>query len=530
VIHRFRVWRVLLSLVAGLALAFAFPNFNLAPLGWVSLAGLILASLGAGLAEAALCGLAYGAAFYTFSVPWIYTVMRQYGPLPVWQAAGVLALMVLYCSLYCIAFAIVLAWMSRRSAGLALLAAPFLWVALEFTRTRMPDLGFPWNLLGYTASGSLALVQLTSLTGIYGLSLLVAGYNAGLAWLVRSGLLGRWNRRALFACSAFTAAVLAVVFWGGRFVPGAEPSRVAHLVQTDLPQYYDYEPNWNAMHASDMAELDRITIGAGDKQPGLVVWPEVPAPFSLQDSSFDQRVARIARQSQSDFLLGVVDWEPTPGGDPAAYNSAAMIDPGGREEFLYAKMHLVPFSEYVPWRRFFWFARNLTALVSDFQHGTHYVVGRLPGGRFSVFICYEAIFPNEVRHFVLDGAGLLINISDDGWFGRSSAPAQHLAMARVRAVENRRWLLRDTNNGFTVAVDPYGRIVARMAPDVRGELDAPYGFRDDLTPYTRWGDWIAWFSLLVAVDLLFLVGFARRKERAGQKRYAKERKIEGPSK
>ncbi len=180
------------------------------------------------------------------------------------------------------------------------------------------------------------------------------------------------------------------------------------------------------------------------------------------------------------------------------YNSAALLDPQGREEFLYDKMHLVPFSEYVPGRSFLWFAKDLTALAGDFQHGTRYAVGNLPGGRFSVFICYEAVFPDEVRRFVRNGAGLLINISNDGWLGRSSGPAQSLLMARVRAVENRRWLLRDTNNGYTVSIDPYGRVVASLPVDIRGELDAPYGFRSDLTPYTRLGDWFAWLTLAIS--------------------------------
>jgi apolipoprotein N-acyltransferase len=141
-------------------------------------------------------------------------------------------------------------------------------------------------------------------------------------------------------------------------------------------------------------------------------------------------------------------------------------------------------------------------------------VGDLPGGRFGVFICYESIFPDEIRRFAANGASVLINISDDGWFGRSSAAAQHLAMARVRAVENRRWLLRDTNNGITVSVDPYGRIVARLAPNTRGELDAPYAFRSDMTLYARWGDWLAWLCVLGALVLVLDVArdaLARKK-------------------
>ncbi|MGB8654264.1 MAG: apolipoprotein N-acyltransferase, partial [Candidatus Acidiferrales bacterium] len=173
------------------------------------------------------------------------------------------------------------------------------------------------------------------------------------------------------------------------------------------------------------------------------------------------------------------------------------------------KIHLVPFGEYVPLRHWLTFAKRLTADISDFTPGSEYRVGQLPGGRFSVFICFEAVFPNEVRRFTANGAQLLINLSNDGWFGRSAAPAQHLMMARVRAVENRRWLLRDTNNGYTVSVDPYGRIVAEMATDIRDQLDAPYDFRSDLTPYVRFGDWLPWLCAIVSVVMLIFV-FIRR--------------------
>jgi apolipoprotein N-acyltransferase len=181
-----------------------------------------------------------------------------------------------------------------------------------------------------------------------------------------------------------------------------------------------------------------------------------------------------------------------------------LLNPSGQRVFTYDKIHLVPFGEYVPLRRWLTFAGKLTADLGDFAPGSVYAVGSLPDGRFATYICYEAVFPDAVRRFTAGGAELLINISNDGWFGRSSAPAQHLMMARVRAVENRRWLLRDTNNGFTVSVDPYGRIVAQLAPDIRGELEAPYDFRNDLTVYSRFGDWWAWLCVLASIVLLGL--------------------------
>lgn len=515
-----RRWRILFSFASGVLLALAFPNFNLPSLAWVAVAVLIFASLEGPLGEAALRGLLFGVAFYLFSTPWIYTVMHQYGPLPPWEAAGVMALMILAASPYFVAFTFFVTLIARHNTKLAILASPFLWVALELARSRMPDIAFPWNLLGYAAAGNLALVQLTSVTGIFGLSFVVAAYNAVVVWLI--GCLIDWLPRPRgqtishlpgVVLAGFTALLLAVALIGPRFVPRALASQVAHLVQTDLPQSMEYPANWDALHAGDMSELDRVSIAAGQKDHGLVVWPEVPAPLSLSQPDFARRAQEIARNAESDFLFGVIGWGPGADGRLAAYNSAALLDPQGRKEFQYDKIHLVPFSEYVPWRDFFWFAKNLTGLAGDFRSGTRYAVGNLPGGRFGVFICYEAVFPNEIRRFVLDGANLLINISNDGWFGRSSAPAQHLQMARVRAVEHRRWLLRDTNNGYTASVDPYGRIVASLPVDVRGELDAPYAFRSDITFYTRWGDWLPEICAIVSLGLL-LVSLLRRT-RAG---------------
>lgn len=494
--------RLLLAIASGAALALAFPLFHFPLLGWIAPAILIVAVLGVNPRFALLLGLLQGVVYYAISVPWFYNVMRQYGPLPVAQAGGVFALVVLVLSVFHAAFGLGVAWLGRDGAARACFAAPFLWVAMELGVLHMPAIGFPWNLLGYVAAGNLAFVQLTAITGIFGLSLVVASHNALAAWAAV-----QLSQRKLGAAKLWlgaTVLLLAIGLAGPRFVPQAASDHVAHLVQTNFPVSNGYPPNWMSLHAGEMDELEQISIGAAQKIPGIVVWPEVPAPFSLQDANFLARAQSIARGAGNGFLVGVVDWKRLPGGGIGATNSAALLDFAGAENFLYDKIHLVPFSEYVPWRSYLGFAGGITSLIGDFQHGSQYRVGLIPGGPFSVFICYEAIFPNEVRRFTLAGADVLINISDDGWFGGSGAPEQHLEMARVRAVENRRWLLRDTNDGITVSVDPYGRIAARLAPDVRGELDAPYGFRADLTPYACWGDWLPWLCALAAVVLLLL--------------------------
>lgn len=503
--------RLLFAIASGLALSFSFPNYNLPLLAWVAVALLMLAAIGARTRSAVIYGFINGALFYPLSLPWIATVMRQYGNHISWFAAvGILALMTLAGCVFPIIFSVLVCRVSNKNIAVACALAPFLWVTLEFAREHLPIIGFPWNLIGYAASGNLALVQLTAVTGILGLSLLVCAFNASLAWTFAAP--SSKSRRVTIA---FAIILIVIAIFGPRFVPHAHADHVAHLVQTNFAQEEIYPSNWMQTHAADMQQLESLSIDSARKSPGLIVWPEVPAPFTLQDPQFTAIAQRIAHLSGEDFgqyfLVGVVDWKLGPGRKWLASNSAVLLDPSGKRAFAYDKIHLVPFGEYVPLRRYLFFVHSLIDSIGDFTPGRDYTVGYIPGGRFSVFICYEAIFSNEIRRFTDNGAQLLINISNDGWFGRSSAPAQHLMMARVRAVENRRWLLRCTNTGYTVDVDPYGRIVARLKPFVRAQLDAPYGFRSDMTPFARFGEWLAWLCLILVVALLTRVFWRRER-------------------
>jgi apolipoprotein N-acyltransferase len=490
--------RILLAVTSGIALALSFPKYNLPLLAWIAIGMLVLASCGARPAESLIYGFLHGLVFIPISVPWIDAVMQEYGNIDAWTSAGILGLLAVRDGIIFSVFSLGVALAYRRSRELACVLAPFLWVALEFFDARVPIFSFPWNLAGYAVSGNLALVQLTTLTGVYGLSFVIAGYGSLTAYAVMVR-----TRRAWTAVTVVTAVLVLLAVGGGYFVPAAPASHTAHLIQTNFPQSESYPSNWMQIHAAELDELDRISVAAAKQSPGVIIWPEVPAPFSLQDAAFQARATRIATDSGEDFLVGVVDWKMEAGKWEAS-NAAVLLDPTGRRIFTYDKIHLVPFGEYVPLRHLLSFAGRLTADISDFTPGTVSSVGKLPGGSFGVFICYEAVFAGEVRQFAADGAELLITISNDGWFGHSAARAQHLMMARVRAVESRRWLLRDTNNGYTASIDPYGRIVARMAPDVRGELDAPYDFRTGLTPYARFGDWFAWLCVFVSLALFLL--------------------------
>jgi apolipoprotein N-acyltransferase len=193
------------------------------------------------------------------------------------------------------------------------------------------------------------------------------------------------------------------------------------------------------------------------------------------------------------------------------YNSASLVSPAGEWVQRYDKIHLVPFGEYVPFRSVFGFAGGLTKEVGDFSRGTSRSPLYAGNTRIGVFICYESIFPDEVRQFAAQGAQVFVNISNDGWYGDSGAYAQHLKQSRMRAVENARWLLLDTNTGVTASVDPYGRIVASVPRKVRTALRAPYGLSSVTTFYTRHGDWFAWLCAIIVAGAL-LLRLPRRKE------------------
>lgn len=502
--------RLLLAAASGAVLSLSFTGPYLSIFSWLCVAALIFAVMGGSARVAFASGYLHGILFVFTSVPWIAEVLAVHGGLSKAGGWGIL-------------FLIASVWgagnggatwainrLSRRSVTLACLGAPFFWIALEMFRTKLPEISFPWNLLGYPAAGNLALAQLTTITGIYGLSFAVAAFNALLAWVIANASRPLTHRIATF--SGVTAALLVVMFAGPRFVPAPTAVHTARAVQLNFPEVDEFPPDWFALHKGDLDEIERLSLTPSTKHPDLLVWPETPAPFSYQDIRFARMATDLAEQFHGPFIMGVVEWKPEAVTSGSAshtvmepYNSALMIDAQGRRDFSYDKVHLVPFGEYEPFPLIHHVVANVSSEVGGFRKGTSYSVGRFANGyKFGVFICYEAIYAGEIRRFAGNGAQVFANISNDGWFGHSAAAEQHLRMARVRAVENRRWLVRTTNSGITASVDPYGRIFRTLPRDVRGEADLPYDFRTDETIYTRFGDWFAWLCVLVSAILLVL--------------------------
>jgi apolipoprotein N-acyltransferase len=507
------LYRLIFSAITGAGLALAFTWLYFPVYAWISVGLLLMMVFGGKPRVAFFCGFVHAMAFVLASVPWIAEVLAVHGGMSRAGGWGVLLLIAAAWGVLTGTFAWTVHRISRQSVALACMAAPFSWVALEFARAHLPEISFPWNLLGYSAAASPALLQITTVTGIYGLSFLMMIFNSLIAWADSARMIPISKRLAILGGGA--ALVFAASLAGKKLVPEARPGHFARAVQPNLPEAESYPANWFEVHQQDMDDLEDLSLQPTPQHPDLIVWPEAPAPFSWQDNHFSKRASVIAQKSWHPLLAGVVEWkqETLSSGHEgeAPYNSAILVDPQGQKVFAYDKRHLVPFGEYEPFPLIHRVVQSVSDEVGGFHKGKTVSIGTLPGGyKFGVYICYEATYPGEVREFAAKGANLFINISNDGWFGKSAAAQQHLLMARVRAAENRRWVLRVTNSGITASIDPYGRIYQTIPRDVRGAADLPYDFRTDETFYTKAGDWFAWMCVGVSVILL-LSTFWKRK-------------------
>jgi len=270
------------------------------------------------------------------------------------------------------------------------------------------------------------------------------------------------------------------------WVPWRDPSRLQELVQLSI---------------STVEELTKGTEQASPQgrlaHPPLLIWAENPAPFFItSDRVFRNAMENMAQQTGSFVITNTI--VPV---DPKAEtitNSAFTLDPSGREVSRYDKIHLVPFGEYVPWWALPGLVHKITSDVGNFVPGSQYSVAPSPGGGIGVFICYEAIMPQLARKLVGGGANVLVNISNDAWYGDSPAAYQHLEMARLRAIENHRYLLRATNDGLTTLIDPYGRVLEQIPRYQREIMLSHFDFETQQTYYTAHGDVFAWVCALAA--------------------------------
>jgi apolipoprotein N-acyltransferase len=543
-----------------------FPLPNLYWFSWIAVAPLLVAILRARAPETLqlqlddqarllpatpwqgfVLGYVCGILWFAGTCYWIFDTMHRYGGLPIPVAVLALILFCMYVGLYHGMFGLLLALVAGKVGGSktagsttagskaaawgasirrTLVAAPFLWVAVELARTRIT--AFPWDLLGYAQTGNFALTRIATFTGVYGLSFEIVLVNSVFA---AAFLAAKKRRKALLVAACAAVVILQAGQWLAP--PPAATDHTALLVQPDIP--IQAGEMWTKEYfQSTLRDLTAISLHPAGEKTGqrydLIVWPESPSPFYTNDPLFRDAVSELARQSGSWVVAGSIGITPamhvtmnsgggSSGGQSSAgqssqiFNSAALVSPQGEWVGRYDKVHLVPFGEYLPFPQVFAFAGGLTKEVGEFQRGASRTPLDTGGQRLGMFICYESIFPDEVRQGPLQGAQVLVNISNDGWYGDSGAWKQHLQQTQMRAIENQRWLLSATNTGMTASVDPYGRIVAATERKIRTALAAPYALSSSTSLYTRHGDWFAYLCAIISAGVVVMRFVFAERER-----------------
>lgn len=459
--------------------------------------------------RAFMLGLVAGLVAFAGTVYWVVDVMVVYGGVSRPVAAPAAGLLVAYLALYPAAFALGTHVAGRRLGGGALLAAPALWVTTEWGRAHLLT-GFPWALLGSSQVSVTPVAQVASVFGVYGLSGMLVATSGALAY----ALLGGW-RRAVPALGAVAAIVAAATAWGawrvarGDLVAGGATLPVG-IVQGNVEQDRKWDQRFATEIFSRHVDLTRRAAAQGAT---LIVWPESSTPFTFEAHAESTAAIRGTALASGAWML-IGSNQVDPGAPPRYYNAAFLVDPMGDTAGVYRKMHLVPFGEYVPLRRALFFLAPLVESVSDFSAGDTLALLPVDGHPVSVAICYEVVFPHLVRDAVRRGSRLLVTLTNDAWYGRSSAPFQHFEQARLRAVEQGRYLVRAANTGISGIVDPYGRVVQESPLFEPHVLVGPVRLIEGQTVYGTIGDSFAWAC--AAVSLWLVLG--RRRPTSARRR------------
>jgi apolipoprotein N-acyltransferase len=456
-------------------------------------------------------GFAAGLAYFVGTVYWTASVMRQFGDLALPVSALLMLLLAAYLALYPAIFALATHRLHAAFGRRALWLAPAVWVTTELGRGELFT-GFPWVLLGYSQASVLPVAQLASVTGVYGLSFLVALVNVALVLAVLQG----GGRRLAWRPLAVAGVVVAlVVAWGAARLRAntltreGTPVRVG-LIQGNVAQEQKWDPSRAGQILGRYLEMSRDAAARGAE---FIVWPESSLPYFFEDEpEHGDAVRRLAFQTRTWVLFG--GDQVRRGRPPKYYNSAFLLTPSGTVSAVYRKIHLVPFGEYVPLKKLLFFAGPLVESVSDFSPGETMPSMPVAGHLVSTAICYEVVYPELARQAVSGGSQLLTTITNDAWYGRSSAPWQHFAQASLRAVEQGRYLARSANTGISGIVDPYGRVVVRSALFERQALVGEARFLDGRTVYNRIGDTPAYACAILVLGAI-LVGRKRTRHDGG---------------
>jgi apolipoprotein N-acyltransferase len=507
----------ILAVVSGALLALSFPRYGHPAVAWVALVPLLLALAGwtgrpgrlSGQPplRAFTLGLVAGLVYFVGTVYWTGSVLATFGQMATPLAIFAMLLLAAYLAIYPALAAVVIGRLVAGSGAVALLLASPAWVATEYLRGLLFT-GFPWVPLGNSQVTVLPVAQVASLLGVSGVSMLVASVNSAIAlvWLCD-------DRRTRVRIIAATAALLLVAAtWGawrvgeGALVRDGQPMRVG-LIQGNVAQ----EEKLVRTPASDRRIFTTylaMTRDAVRRGAQYVIWPESSTPFTFeQDPVNDTALRELAREVKVPILFG--SEQIVQDSAVRLYNAAFLLGPDGATEEVYHKIHLVPFGEFFPFQEWISIAAPLVRRFLPFTAGESVVMLPVGGHATSTAICYEVVYPSLIRQAVLNGSELLTTITNDGWYGASSAPYQHFEMAAMRAIEQGRYLARAANTGISGIIDPYGRVTARSGIFEQTVLVGDVRFLTGRTTYSLIGDVVA-YAAIAATLLALLVVRPRR--------------------
>ncbi len=508
---------ILTASASGVLLITGFPPFDYSLITWFALVPLLIAVWNKNAKTALFLGTLTGLVYFLGTIYWVSHSMYVYGNLPAVTSFLILMLLCLYLALYVGVFSMLFNFLSKRSRVPALFAVPVLWVSLEYLRT-YAFTGFPWALLGYSQYKLLPVIQIADITGVYGVSFLVAALNGAVFDVFfyrrkRSGgmpLLAGWLP-ALCAIAYAVVVTMAFFYGTGRLseVNNGQKVRLS-VVQGNIGQ----DKKWNVKFQREAIDTyKRLTIMASKRAPEIIIWPETALPFIFgYNKTLTEDFVSFQKELGAYLLFGSVIVKNIGVDKSMMSNSAVLLSPEGNIVSIYDKIHLVPYGEYVPLRRFFPFIEKLTAGAGDFLPGQKTVVMKTPYAKIGNLICYEIIFPGLVRKFAERGANILVTITNDAWFGRTSAPYQHFAMAVFRAIENRVPVVRAANTGISGFIDAKGRIIDKSDIFVEAVLTENISVGNKKSFYTRYGDLFAYACIIVSVLLLTVNIFFYRKK------------------
>jgi apolipoprotein N-acyltransferase len=500
-------------------LALSFPKYGHPAVAFIALVPLLVALGGwTGRGDALpgvstrhgfFLGLIAGFIHFAGTVYWTGATVSTFGGIPPFVAVIVAGLLAFYMAAYVAAFGAIMAILIRRFNVRGLWLAPAVWVSTEYLRGILIG-GFPWIPLGNTMVTLLPIAQLASLVGVYGLTIFVALLNAGFAVAaIASG------RRRVIAIASTLALIVSASIWGGmrlrsNVLTNGAPIKVG-LIQGNIAQTDKWNPALAPMILDRYLQLSHQAVEKGAQ---FLIWPESSTPFDFEDDSGGETIRRMVRELRTPLLLGSDELEP--GDPPRYYNAGFMLDTMGATAAVYRKMHLVPFGEYVPFQKLLFFVGPLVDAVSAFSPGTRVTMMPVDGHMVSTAICYEVTYPSQALEAVRNGSELLTTITNDAWYGESSAPFQHFEMAMMRAIEQGRYLVRSANTGISGIVDPYGRVLIRTNLFETAAVVGEARFVQATTVYATIGDLAAYVSAAI-VALSLAVAFAEgRKKHANR--------------